>query len=158
VTVATWMRTTGRPEVSPLPNGFALLSRIETPQRAHHMIQRNGEHVADRLAECSLYRAELDLVVYAPNGDVAGYGLFWADPVTGVGLVEPMRTEDAYQGLGLARHVLTSGLDRLAAHGCSSLKVSYIEGNDAARRLYVGAGFSPRSTSSTYRLDQQMPG
>ncbi len=46
-----------------------------------------------------MYRADLDLAVYAPNGDIAAYGLFWADPVTGVGLVEPMRTEDAYQGL-----------------------------------------------------------
>ncbi len=99
-----------------------------------------------------MYRADLDLAVYAPNGDIAAYGLFWADPVTGVGLVEPMRTEDAYQGLGLARHVLTSGLDRLAAHGCSSLKVSYLEGNDAARRLYLGAGFRPGPTSRTYRL------
>ena len=118
------------------------------------MIRRNGDHVAQRLAECSLYRPDLDLAVYAPNGDVAAYGLFWADPVTGVGLVEPMRTEDAYQGLGLARHVLTSGLDRLAGHGCSTLKVSYIEGNDAARRLYLGAGFEPGATSRTYRLDR----
>jgi GNAT superfamily N-acetyltransferase len=158
LTVATRMSAADRPEVSPLTDGFTLLPRSDTPQRAHHMIGRNGDHVAARLAECPLYRAELDLAVYAPNGDVAGYGLFWADPVTGVGLVEPMRTEDAYQGLGLARHVLTSGLDKLAAHGCSTLKVSYIEGNDAARRLYLGAGFSPGSTSSTYRLDRQVPG
>jgi GNAT superfamily N-acetyltransferase len=118
------------------------------------MIHRNGDHVARRLAECSLYRPELDLAVYTPTGDVAAYGLFWADPVTGIGLVEPMRTEDAYQGRGLARHVLTSGLDRLAAHGCSSLKVSYIDGNDAARRLYLGAGFVAGPTTRTYRLSK----
>ncbi|HEX4980772.1 MAG TPA: GNAT family N-acetyltransferase [Ilumatobacteraceae bacterium] len=165
VGVATWMPAACRPQVSPLADGFVLLARDQTwetqpatPPRAHHMIGRNGDHVAARLAECPLYRADLDLAVYAQNGDVAGYGLFWADPVTGVGLVEPMRTEDAYQGLGLARHVLTSGLDRLAAHGCSTLKVSYIEGNEAARRLYLSAGFSPGSTSRTYRLDRQMPG
>ena len=90
--------------------------------------------------------------MYAPNGDVAAYGLFWPDPVTGVGLVEPMRTEDAYQGLGLARHVLTSGLAGLAGHRCSTLKVCYIEGNEAARRLYLGAGFEPGASSRTYRL------
>ena len=150
VAVATWMTAVDRPEVSPLPRGFQLLSRIDTPPRAHHMIPRNGEHVAARLAECSLYRAELDLAVYAPDGEVASYGLFWADPVTGVGLVEPMRTEDAYQGLGLARHVLTSGLDRLAALGCSSLKVSYLDGNDAARHLYLSTGFRPEAPSRTY--------
>ena len=152
VTVETWMSAVDRPDVSPLPEGFTLLSRLETPQRAHHMIGRNGRDVAARLAECSLYRADLDLAVYAPTGDIAAYGLFWADPVTGVGLVEPMRTEDAYQGRGLARHVLTSGLHRLTAHGCSSLKVSYLEGNDAARRLYLGAGFRPGPASRTYEL------
>ena len=157
VTVETSMSAADRPEVSPLADGFPLVARSDAQERAHHMIRRSGDQVAARLAECSLYRAELDLAVYAPNGDVAGYGLFWADPVTGVGLVEPMRTEDAYQGRGLARHVLTSGLDRLAAHGCSTLKVSYIDGNDAARRLYLGVGFRPRSTSRTYRLDRQCP-
>ncbi len=107
--------------------------------------------VGARLSECSLYQPALDLVVYAPNRDVAAYGLFWADPVTRVGLVEPMRTEDAYQGLGLARHVFSTGLDLLAADGCSQLKVSYLLGNEAARRLYLDAGFRQRSTSRTYR-------
>ncbi len=60
------------------------------------MVGRNGGRVAELLAECSLYRPELDLAVYAPRGEVAGYGLFWADPETGVGLVEPMRTEDEF--------------------------------------------------------------
>ena len=50
------------------------------------MIGRSGEHVAERLRECSLYHDDLDLAVYAPNGEMAGYGLFWADPITGVGL------------------------------------------------------------------------
>lgn len=152
--VETWMGAGDRPEVSPLPKGFALLSRTDTPERAHHMVSRNGEHVAARLAECSLYRPELDLAVYASNGDIAAYGLFWADPVTGVGLVEPMRTEDAYQGLGLARHVLTSGLDRLAGHGCSRLKVSYLDGNDVAKHLYLSTGFKPGPASRAYRLHQ----
>jgi GNAT superfamily N-acetyltransferase len=144
--------TATRPEVAPLADGFTLVARSEAPDRAHHMMRRNGDHVARRLAECSLYRPELDLAVYAPNGDVAAYGLFWADPVTGVGLVEPMRTEDAYQRLGLARHVLTSGLAGLTGQGCSTIKVSYLEGNDAARRLYLGVGFEPGATARTYRL------
>ena len=69
-------------------------------------------------------------------------------------MVEPMRTEDEYQGRGLARHVLTSDLERLAGCGCTSLTVSYVEGNDAARRLYLGAGFVAGPSSRTYRLDR----
>lgn len=115
------------------------------------MIPRNGAHVAERLRECSLYRPDLDLCIEAPNGDVAAYGLFWADPVTRVGLVEPMRTEDRHQDRGLGKHLLCAGLERLTQAGCTRLKVTYLEGNEPARLLYVGAGFTPRTRSETYR-------
>lgn len=151
VTVTTWMAASERPDVKPLPSGFRLASRTEDTTRPHHLRRRNGDQIATRLSECSLYQPALDLAVYSPDGDVAAYGLFWADPVTGVGLVEPMRTEDRYQRRGLAHHVLTVGLDRLAAHGCTRFKVGYIVGNEASRRLYLGAAFTPESTSRTYR-------
>ncbi len=151
VAVPTWMTAAERPKPTPLARGFELVARSDDQTRPHPMIERNGEHVADRLRECSLYRSELDLAVYAPNGDVAGYGLFWADPITGVGLVEPMRTEDQYQGRGLARHLLTSGVERLSAQGCSRLKVTYMTGNEASRRLYLGSGFHASSADRTYR-------
>jgi ribosomal protein S18 acetylase RimI-like enzyme len=147
---ATWLDGSCRPEVSSPPPGFRLLTRADTADRAHHMIRRNGEHVAERLAECSLYDPELDLLVQAPNGDVAAYALFWADPVTRVGLVEPMRTESEYQRLGLARHLLTAGLERLAARGYERFKVSHNNDNPAARGLYIGAGFVPDSISHAY--------
>jgi ribosomal protein S18 acetylase RimI-like enzyme len=115
------------------------------------MIARNGEHVAERLAGCSLYDPELDLLVEAPSGEVAGYALLWADPVTRVGLLEPMRVENPYQRRGLARHLLTAGIERLVARGCTRLKVSYMDENPAARNLYLGAGFVPESTSRVYR-------
>jgi hypothetical protein len=41
--------------------------------------------------------------------------------------------------------------NRLAARGCRRLKVSYISGNNAATRLYLGVGFRPESTSRVYR-------
>ena len=72
-----------------------------------------------------------------PNGEPAGYGLCWADPVTGVGLVEPMRTEEAHRNRGVASHILVTGLSRLAAHGCQRLKVSSDLG------IYLRAGFEP---------------
>jgi GNAT superfamily N-acetyltransferase len=151
VGVTTLLAAGDRPKVPPLPEGFRLLSRSDTPTKPHPMVRRNGVHVAERLRECSLYRPDLDLAVCAPHGDVAGYALFWADPITRVGLVEPMRTEERYQGRGIARHLLAEGLERLAASGCSVLKVTYIEGNEPARRLYLGAGFRPDFVSRTYR-------
>ena len=81
--------------------------------------------------------------VEAPDGSVAAYGLFWPDPVTGVGLVEPMRTEDEHQNRGLARHILTAGVERLAASGCTRMKITYMDDNPASKHIYRSAGFQP---------------
>lgn len=63
--------------------------------------------------------------------------------------MEPMRVEDAYHRRGLARAMLTAGLDRLAKRGARRLKVGYATA--AARALYVGAGFRLTATSRTHR-------
>ncbi len=110
---------------------------------------RNGDAVEDRLRQCSLYDPALDLAVEAPDGAVAGYSLYWFDPVTRVGLLEPMRVNDEYQRRGLARAMLTAGLDRLAQRGATRLKVGY--STDIAGALYTGSGFRRTSTTTWYR-------
>jgi ribosomal protein S18 acetylase RimI-like enzyme len=144
----TWMDADDRPGVAPLPDGFTLVDR-EQSARPHPMRRRNGEGVESRLRQCSIYDPALDLAVETSTEEVAGYALFWFDPVTKVGLVEPMRVEDAYQRRGLARALLTEGLERLASRGARRLKVGYT--TDAARALYTGAGFKVTSTDTMYR-------
>ena len=141
-----WMDVANRSTAPNMPAGM----RIEPyAGGAHPMVARNGEHVAQRLAECSLYRPDLDLALR--DGDqLAGYALFWADPVTGVGLLEPMRIEDAYQGRGLGKVLTAAGLDRLAAAGCTQLKVGFELSNEAAVRLYTWAGYRARSTTRNW--------
>lgn len=139
--VTCWRSAGHRQEIPPLADGYRLVTRADAPDRPHPMIPRNGPHVEQRLGQCSLYRPELDLAVLAPDGQVAGYGLFWADPVTHVGLVEPMRTEQAHERRGIASHLLAEGLARLAAHGCTRLKVC----NDIG--IYLRAGFLPLTTA-----------
>ena len=146
----TWMDARDRPDVAALPEGFVLVDRAQAGTRPHPMWRRSGEQVETRLRQCSLYDPELDLAVETADGEVAGYALFWFDSVTKVGLVEPMRVEDAYQRRGLARAMLAAGLDRLAKRGARRLKVGYV--TDAARQLYVGAGFRVTSTSTSFRL------
>jgi GNAT superfamily N-acetyltransferase len=135
--ITSWLDAARRPAIPPLAGGYRLLSRADDPGRPYPLAARNGAQAELRLRRCSLYRPELDLMVAAPDGEPAGYGLFWADPVTGVGLVEPMRTEHAHQNRGIASHILATGLSRLAAHGCRRLKVS----NDLG--IYLRAGFEP---------------
>lgn len=143
----TWMDADDRPDVAALPEGFTLVDRREA-SGSHPMRRRSGEDVEARLRQCSLYDPALDLAVEAADGRVAGYALFWFDPVTEVGLVEPMRVEDAYQRRGLARAMLTTGLERLATRGARRLKVGF--GTEAARKLYVGAGFRVAATCTSY--------
>ncbi len=144
----TWMDAQDRPDVTALPEGFALVDRARETTAPHPMRRRSGEGVEARLRQCSLYDPTLDLAVEAADGRAAGYALFWFNPVTEVGMVEPMRVEDAYQRRGLARAMLTAGLDRLAKRGARRLKVGYA--TDAARALYVGAGFQVTSTTRSY--------
>lgn len=146
-----WMRSDGRPVVSSLADGFRLTDRAGLAGRPHHMIGRSGPDVERRLGETSLYRDDLDLVVLDHRDEVAAYGLFWFDPITATGLVEPMRTEDAHGGKGLARHVLTAGLHRLAAAGADRTKICFEPDNGPARHLYLDVGFVPTRESATFR-------
>jgi predicted N-acetyltransferase YhbS len=144
-----WLDAADRALPRELPPGYTITARPD--QRGPHpMIGRNGAAVEERLRQCSLYDPECDLAVLAPDGSVVGYALFWPDPVTGVGLVEPMRVEEAHAGRGLAGTLLREGLDRLVARGCGRLKVSFEDGNHAAERLYRGAGFVPYQKEPTY--------
>ena len=112
------------------------------------MRHRNGDSVAQRLAQCPLYDPALDLAVETADGRVAGYSLYWFDPATKVGLVEPVRVEDKFQRRGLARAMLSAGIDRLVARGAQRVKISYV--TDAAGALSQGAGFRRTSTSTWY--------
>jgi len=133
-----WMDADHRPPVAQV-EGFAIVDRMAGADRPHPMIARNGQLVEPRLRQCSLYDPTLDLAVEDADGRVAGYALFWFDHTTLVGLLEPMRVDDEYQRRGLARMLLTNGLDRLSRKGARRLKVGFSTG--AARNLYLGAGF-----------------
>ena len=143
--VETWLAANERPAISPLPDGYRLNRRIDVAGRAHHVAnaERNHSDPEHRLQQTSLYRPDLDLVVYDDHDDVAAYGLFWYDPETAIGVVEPMRTEDAHQQRGLARHVLTSGIDLLVEAGAERIKICFEPENTASKHLYLSAGFEP---------------
>lgn len=144
-----WMCAEDKPAALPLPDGFSLTSRAERLDTDHHMIDRNGLDIGARLEGCSLYDSSLDLLIEAPDGRVAGHSLYWFDPVTKVGLVEPVRVEDEFQRRGLAKAMLTVGIDKLVKYGAERIKVSYE--TEAAGALYNGVGFKQASTTTWYR-------
>jgi GNAT superfamily N-acetyltransferase len=144
----TWLPAADRPAVSKLQAGLSIVDRTGADRGPHPMIKRSGPAVEERLRQASLYDPWLDLAVRTDQGEVAGYALFWFDGVTRVGLVEPMRVEDAWQRRGLGRALLTEGLSRLVERGATRLKVGW--GSPPGRGLYLGAGFIETSTETTY--------
>lgn len=143
-----WLDAGSLPVVEPPPAGFTLVDRTMRPDRPHPMRQRNGDAVEERLRTCPLYDPELDLSVEAEEGEPAAYSLFWLDPTTKVGLVEPVRVDETFWRRGLARAMLTEGLDRLARKGAVRVKISY--GSEAAGTLYRRVGFRPTSRPTWY--------
>ena len=54
-----------------------------------------------------------------------------------------MRTEADHQRRGLARHVLTTGIDRLTKAGATRIKICFEPDNPASSHLYLSVGFEP---------------
>jgi predicted N-acetyltransferase YhbS len=138
VSGTAWMDADQRTPITHV-DGYAIVDRVRRSDLPHPMTARNGELVEQRLRQCSLYDPTMDLAIVDADGNVAGYALFWFDPTTLVGLLEPMRIEDAFQRRGLAHVLVTHGLEQLARKGARRLKVGF--GSEAARNLYLGSGF-----------------
>ena len=151
--VQLWLGPGVPPDPVPLPDGMRFDDDRSRPaDRPHHLAKRNGERVAERLGECSLYRRDLDLCVRTVAGEVAAYCLCWLDPGNGVGLFEPVRTEEAYQRRGIGRALMIEGIRRLMVAGATLVKVTSAASNDAAKALYRGVGFAPAFGKLCYTL------
>ena len=141
--VEAWIAADAVPPVSALADGYVLRSRPETMSSPHHMADERRPDVEERLLQGPMYRPDLDLVLLDDDGAVGGYGLFWFDPATAIGVVEPMHTNEGHRQRGIARHILTEGLQRLVAIGAERIKIVFFPDNTAAANLYTDVGFEP---------------
>ncbi len=148
--IENWLDVADRPPISPLHDGYALSTRQQSPDTVYHYDKRSGAAAEARLQQTSLYRSDLDLFIRHDDGRHAAHGIAWYDPVTATGVVEPMRTEDEHQRKGLARHLLTTAVDRLAAAGATRVKICVEVANEPARALYHSVGFEPVAQTVIY--------
>lgn len=149
---AAWLSIEERPPPIGVADGFQLRDRSEVADRRHHFVSRSAVSVEHRLQQTSLYDPELDLFIQTNDGTVVAYALFWFDPTTSIGVIEPVRTEEGHERQGLARHLLATGLDRLSLLGAERVKVNYEVGNEAAENLYLDVGFEVDSLSTVFTL------
>lgn len=89
-----------------------------------------------------VYRPALDMVVEAPDGSLCAYGIGWFDSFSRSVLFEPIGTDPAYAGRGLAR-VVCAEIMRAAADLGAICAVVGPRGDRAysvPRRVYQGLG------------------
>jgi ribosomal protein S18 acetylase RimI-like enzyme len=135
-------------EAPELPEGYVLRHvgpddverRVEVHRAAFHPSKVTvPAYLA--LRELPPYRADLDLVVEAPDGSFAAYALVWLDEENGVGELEPVGTHPAHQRLGLGKAVCQEAARRLRALGARHAVVYSLAGYHSGR-LYESAGFT----------------
>jgi GNAT superfamily N-acetyltransferase len=148
--VECWLNADTRPDISPLHDDYRLFARDDLMDRPHHLSDERRPDLEQRLRQLSLYRPDLDLVVFDRDDNPAAHALSWYDPVTSTGVVEPVRTYDDHRRHGLSRHILTTGIDRLAKVGARRISIGFEPGNPASSSLYLSLGFQPHRQTDMY--------
>ena len=89
------------------------------------------------------YRADLHVLVAAPDGTMAASTVLWLDETNRTVEFEPVGTHPDHRRRGVARAMLLHGMHLARAAGATRATVACLgaPGHPAARRLYHGVGF-----------------
>jgi len=98
------------------------------------------------------YRADLHVLVEAPDGTLAATAIMWFDPVNRTAEFEPVGTHPSYRRQGLGTALLWHGMHRARDAGAGTMLVACVGAptNHAARDLYYGVGFAPFARDVPY--------
>jgi len=149
-----------------LPEGFLVrplngMSEVETYVNLHQAVfESKNMTVAwrERTLQRPKYIPELDLVIVAPNGQLAAFCICWLYKDTNgnvSGQIEPLGVHADFRKLGLARAILVEGLKRLSAKGATQIYVQTDNYRNAAFQLYASAGFHVIQDILMYRKDYE---
>jgi ribosomal protein S18 acetylase RimI-like enzyme len=138
----------------PLPAGYAVRAVAGADEAAaraalHRAAFPHSNIDADvyrRLMASRHYRADLDIVVVAPGGELAAAALAWFDARNRTGEFEPAAAHCAHRRRGLVSIALAEGLRRLRGLGAEAAIVYAEGGNAASGALYRRLGFTVTDT------------
>lgn len=91
------------------------------------------------LMRSPVYSAERDLVAVAPDGTIACFMIWWADP-SGVAQIEPFGTHPDFHRQGVGRALLYHGLNEMRRAGMRVARVC-TDDDRPATGFYEGIGF-----------------
>jgi mycothiol synthase len=100
--------------------------------------------VEQRLAmmKASYYERELDLVVVAPDGELAAFCVAgWYDHARGLARTDPIGTHPRFRRLGLAQAVVSAALSLVKQSGARTVTLGTSSDNLAMRKLAEDLGF-----------------
>ena len=149
------------PLVPTLPAGFQLRSLIgEQEVAAYTELHRAAFESTSMTPEWRArtlrmfpYRPELDLVISAPDGSLAGFCVGWFEPSRSIAQIEPIGVHPRFHRLGLGRVLLLEMLHRFKSHGANSAIVETDVDRIPARHAYESVGFQQVHTiRSTKKL------
>jgi mycothiol synthase len=137
------------PPIPKLPDGFTLRTLAgEQEVAAYAELHREAFKSASMTTEWRTrtlrmpqYRPELDLVIGAPDGSLAGFCVGWFAPERQMAQVEPIGVRPNFQQLGLSRVLLLEMLRRFKEQGANSALVETDFDRTPARRAYEAVGF-----------------
>ena len=146
-----------------LPEGYAVRSSrglAEVEQRAWAQYNAFDNSAAfeaylqrfGRFMQTPVYDPAWDLVVASPDGRIGAFCIAWPDPLTGVGLLEPVGTHPDFQRKGLGKAVMLGALEGLQRLGMRQAIVTTGEDNSPAIKLYESVGFHLTSRLLHYKL------
>lgn len=143
-----------------LPPGYRLSTMAEVADVSRRVEVHRAAWEPSRLTEERYravmatwpYRADLDVVVVAPDGTLASSAIGWYDEAERTGEFEPVGTHPAHRRRGLARAVLLFGMQRLREAGATHAVIGARGDDDypAPRLVYGSVGFRELSRNMPF--------
>ncbi|MDX1993856.1 MAG: GNAT family N-acetyltransferase [bacterium] len=166
-TAAPWMvhfaqDLSGELPAPVVPQGFRLLERmspeyIDERAAAHFDAFRPTSKMNSAYFRHFMtapdYDPELDIVVLAPDGRVAGYAQGWYDAENQLSEYEPVGTRHEFHRRGVGRAALLAGLHRFKARGAKIATVSTGAQQEGNIAFYESAGFRIVNRTCIYEKD-----
>lgn len=133
-----------------LPAGFRFVAAGEVSAAEAAQAHRDAWHPSsfstasmERVGRTWPYRADLHVLVAAPDGRLVASAIIWLDPATRTAEFEPVGTHRDFRRRGLGGALLLHGMALAKAAGAARMLVACLgaAGRPAARGLYHGVGF-----------------
>ncbi len=98
-------------------------------------------NILEGIAACSFYKKDLDLIIEAPNGDIAAFCTFRLDPRSEFSELEPLATLPEHRNKGLAEILLNEGFKRVSRYNPKGFFIGSAANTPGANRLYDKVGY-----------------